>query len=104
MRFFDYSHRHGKELVQMLHPAEYEEITTIFRRLDPFPHGAVKNTTPVHHISEPFRENGWELEKVIPLSENKSDYCDMYKNTRARVQTSEHRTTETQRWIHGESH
>ena len=80
MRFFDYSHRHGKELVQMLHPTEYEEITSILRGLEPFPHETVKNSTPVTHINEPFEERGWELEKIIPLSENKSDYCDMYKN------------------------
>ena len=80
MRFFYYSHRHGKELVQMLHPKEYNEITSILTNLESFPHGAVKISTPVMHISEPFKDHGWELEKTIPLSENKQDYCDMYKS------------------------
>ena len=43
MRYFDYSHRHGKELVLMLHPSEYDEIVTILTQLEPFPHGVVKN-------------------------------------------------------------
>jgi len=80
MKFFDYSHRHGKELIQMLHPREFKEITSTLQKLEPFPHGAERNTTPVHHISESFSDKGWELEKTIPLSENKQDYCDIYKN------------------------
>ena len=80
MKFYDYSHRHGKELVQMLHPTEYVEITSILSDLKSFPHGATKNTTPVKHISEPFKEQGWDLELKIPLSDDKSDYCDIYKN------------------------
>lgn len=80
MKFFDYSHRLGKELVQMLHPVEYNEITSILRDLAPFSHGTKKNTTPVKHVSEPFKKHGWELEKKIPLSENKVDKCDIYKN------------------------
>ena len=80
MRFFDYSHRLGKEPVQMLHPIEYQEIISILEHLEPFPHGAEKNSTPVLHLSEPFKEHEWELEKTIPLSVNKQDYCDMYKN------------------------
>ena len=80
MRFFNYSHRHGKELVHMLHPTEYNEITSILTNLEPFPHGAEKNTTPVLRISESFKDHEWKLEKEIPLSENKIDKCDMYKN------------------------
>jgi len=64
----------------MLHPTEYNEINSILEKLRPFPHGKEKNTTPVQHISKPFKEHGWELEKTIPLSENKQDYCDIYKN------------------------
>lgn len=64
----------------MLHPEEFEEINSILGDLAPFPHGITKNTTPVKHISEQFKEYGWELEKKIPLSENKVDKCDIYKN------------------------
>lgn len=79
MEYFEYSHRLGKELFQMLHPNEYEEITSLLKNLSPFPHGKVKFQTPVSYISEEFRRLGWELEKEIPLSENKSDYCDIHK-------------------------
>jgi hypothetical protein len=80
MKFYDYSHRHGKALVEMLHPEEYHEIIAILSDLDTFPHGKERNQTPVTHISKGFNEKGWKLEKQIPMSSNKSDYCDIYKN------------------------
>ena len=80
MNISDYSHRHGKELVELLHPMEYDEILNIFSLLPPFHHGTNKNETPVNSIAKAFADKKWELEKKIPLSKGKSDYCDIYKN------------------------
>jgi len=80
MEFIDYSHRHGKELMQITHPKELCEITEILRSLDPFPHGKEKNETPKEYVSRAFRDRGWEAEVKIPLGTGKLDYCDLGKN------------------------
>jgi hypothetical protein len=80
MEFIDYSHRHGKELMQLTHPEELSEITDILRSLDPFPHGKAKNETPKEYISCAFRGRGWKSEIEIPLGTGKLDYCDLSKN------------------------
>ena len=60
MEFIDYSHRHGKELMQITHPKELCEITEILRSLDPFPHGKEKNETPKEYVSRAFGDREWE--------------------------------------------
>ena len=42
MKFNEYSHRHGKELCQLLHADLRREIMTILTELPPFPHGSTK--------------------------------------------------------------
>ncbi len=80
MRISSYSHRHGKELLSLIHPDEYEDISSILSSLDPFPHGAEKNKTPKDYIAEAFVARGWDSETEIPLGTGKSDYCDLSKN------------------------
>jgi len=79
MEFWDFSYRHEKELIQQLHPQQYQEIQQILSKLEPFPHGAIKGKTPKEYISEAFREHGWETERKIPLGIRKSDFCDIAK-------------------------
>ncbi len=80
MKISDYSHRHGRELVELLHSPEYNEILNLFSSIEPFHHGETKNQTPVNKIAQAFTDKGWEPEKKIPLSKGKSDFCDLYKN------------------------
>jgi len=62
MRYNEYSHRHGKELLQVLHPDILEEVQKVLKELEPFRHGAKKGKTVKEHISEVFRAHGWEGE------------------------------------------
>jgi hypothetical protein len=80
MRFSDYSHRHGKELLSLTHPEEYGDIASVLTSLDPFPHGVEKNKTPKEYIAEAFEVHRWDIETEIPLGTGKSDYCDLSKN------------------------
>lgn len=80
MKFYEYSHRHGKELLNLTHPDEYEEILKTISSLPSFPHGMEKNKTPKEYIAQAFEDLGWEKETEIPLGTGKSDYCDLSKN------------------------
>jgi len=79
MKFRDYSHRHGKELLEMTHSEEYQDIITVLEFLEPFPHGTQKNKTPKEYIANTFDEE-WDKEIEIPLGTGKSDFCDLGKN------------------------
>ena len=81
MKYSEYSHRHGKELLSLSHPEEYSDITSILESLDPFPHGVEKNKTPKGYIAKAFVAKGWDTETEIPLGTGKSDYCDLSKNS-----------------------
>ena len=80
MKFWEYSHRHGKELLGLTHSKEYEEITRTLQSLHAFPHGVEKNKTPKEYIAQAFGRLGWEKETEILLGTGKSDYCDLSKN------------------------
>ena len=80
MRFSEYSHRHGKELLQVLHPQVFEEIQAILVELDPFSHGSIKGTTVKQHMTDAFISHGWEKEGRAEFSSNKKDYLDLYKS------------------------
>jgi len=80
MRFDEYSHRHGKELLEVTHNAEYNQIKDILSRIPPFPHGVERNKTPKMTIADSFIQNGWQEEIEIPLGTGKLDYCDLGKN------------------------
>ena len=80
MHFFDYSHRHGRELLTLTHPEEFSDIKNILENLDPFPHGTIKNRTSKEYIASAFESQGWESETKISLGTGKSDFCDLSKN------------------------
>lgn len=80
MKLNHYSHRHGHELVQLLHPDLAQEITDILSTLPAFSHGAQKGVTVKEYINAAFAKRGWESERKIDLSREKDDYLDLYKN------------------------
>lgn len=79
MKFNEYSHRHGKELLQVLHPATAKEVTTILRDLESFPHGVEKNQTVTKHLIEAFSQHGWETEAKTDFKTTKTNYLDLCK-------------------------
>jgi len=80
LRFNDYSHRHGRELMMMTHQAELDDIVSVLSSLPGFPHGRTKNKTPKEYIAREFVKRGWESEAEISLGTGKTDYCDLMKN------------------------
>lgn len=80
MRFNDYSHRHGKELLQIAHASIYEEIQEILRDTDPFPHGKQKGITAKDHIAQAFAARGWEKEWRADFSTDKKDALDLHRS------------------------
>lgn len=80
MKFFEYSHRHGKELISLMHPEERNDVVDVLESLEPFPHGTMKNKTPKEYLAQAFESRGWRSEVEIPLGTGKSDYCDLSKN------------------------
>ena len=76
----EYSHRHGKELLSLTHPVEYNEITNLLQITPHYDHGFMKGYTPKHYLADKFLEIGWAKEVEIPLGTGKSDYCDLEKN------------------------
>ena len=79
MRFNDYSHRHGKELLQVLHPKILQEAQTILSNLEPFSHGAKKHTTVKKHVTDAFVAHGWETEGRADFRTDKKDKLDLCK-------------------------
>lgn len=79
MRYNEYSHRHGKELLQMLHPDTLKEVRTILNKLELFPHGAKKGKTVKEYISEAFITQGWEKEGRADFGTDKKDFVDLCK-------------------------
>ena len=79
MKYNEYSHRHGKELLQIMHPIILSEIQTILCDTPPFPHGATKGQTVKKHITDAFVACGWEAEGKADFSTDKSDALDLCK-------------------------
>ncbi len=79
MKFNDYSHRHGKELLQVLHPDIHKEVIEILGKLQPFNHGAKKGTTAKEYITEAFKKQGWATEGRADFKTDKEDYLDLCK-------------------------
>jgi hypothetical protein len=79
MRYSEYSHRHGKELLQVLHPDILKEVQTIISKLEPFPHGAKKGETVKSYISDPFIAQGWKKEGRADFGTDKKDFVDLCK-------------------------
>jgi len=80
MRFNQYSHRHGKEILQLTHKQEMDEIFTVLQSLHEFKHGATKGETVKGVIASEFKRLGWETEFKIDLGTGKTDKCDLLKN------------------------
>ena len=78
-RYNEYSHRHGKELLQVLHPDILKDVQTILKQLEPFPHGSKKGKTPKSYITEAFLERGWEKEGRADFKTDKKDLLDLCK-------------------------
>ena len=80
MKFEEYSHRDGKELMFIKHEKELKEILEILTNLPRFPHGQTKNKTVKDYIASAFVKQNWNREVEIPLGTGKVDYCDLLKN------------------------
>lgn len=80
MKFEEYSHRHGRELAQLLHPDVYKQVRDIIQELPTFPHGSKKGVTVKEHLGAAFAKCGWKCEHKIDLSRGKDDYLDLYKD------------------------
>lgn len=79
MRYNDYSHRHGKELLHILHPQILKEIQIILKETPPFPHGSKKGLTAKNHLTEAFADYGWAKEGIADFSTDKRDALDLCK-------------------------
>jgi hypothetical protein len=79
LRYVEYSHRHGKELLQVLHPAVLAEVKKTLTGLPPFPHGKKKGVTVKQHIADAFVSCGWEAEGKADFRTDKDDYLDLCK-------------------------
>jgi len=79
MRYNEYSHRHGRELLQVLHPDISGEVEAILRELEPFPHGTRKGKTVKDHICKAFVARGWEREGRADFKTDKRDSLDLCK-------------------------
>lgn len=80
MRFVDYSHRHGRELLRLLQPEAHAEIISILGSLPPFPHGTKKGTTVKAHMATEFIRLGWISEGKAEFSAQKHDAIDLWKS------------------------
>ena len=79
MRFTEYSHRHGKEILQVKQPKIVSEIENLLRDLTPFPHGQKKGVTVKKAITDAFAAKGWQKEGGIDFRTDKSDFLDLCK-------------------------
>lgn len=79
MRFNEYTHRHGKELLQVLHPEIVKEVELILGELKPFPHGSTKGVTVKEYIRSASVKKGWESEGRADFKTDKEDYLDLCK-------------------------
>lgn len=80
MRFNEYSHRHGRELFQVLKPDLYKEVVDNLSQLEPFNHGEQKGITIKNYMSNAFLNTGWEKELKVDFKTDKDDFLDLYKD------------------------
>ena len=79
MRFNEYSHRHGKEILQVRQPEIVKEVQGTLKALDPFPHGRKKGLTAKTHIADAFVAAGWKREGQADFGTDKKDLLDLCK-------------------------
>ena len=75
----EYSHRHGKELLRVLHPTVAAEVKKTIADLPRFSHGKKKGVTVKRHITNAFLSCGWEAEGRADFRTDKDDYLDLCK-------------------------
>lgn len=73
MKYNEYSHRHGRELVEILHPDRYKETSKMLQELEPYPHGTKKGKTARSYLIPRFERKGWEKHVSIDLGSDLSD-------------------------------
>jgi hypothetical protein len=74
MKFNDYSHQHGKDLLEVLHPQIIQEVQTILSNLKPFSHGAKKHVTVKRYVTDAFVAHGSEREGRADFRTDKKDH------------------------------
>lgn len=79
MQYSEYSHNHGKELLEVLNRSIVEEIPKILHELPPFPHGSKKGWSAKEYLALAFAERGWSREGRADFSTEKNDYLDLVK-------------------------
>jgi predicted amidohydrolase len=79
MKYNQYSHRHGKELLEVLNKPVVKEIQDILNNLEPFPHGSKIGTTAKNYLTNAFIEKGWTKEGRADFNTDKSDFLDLCK-------------------------
>ena len=80
MRINEFSYRHGKELLQILHPDTYHEIKSLLEKSPPFVHGEIKGKTAKEDLTNIFTACGWIKEEIVTFSSDKKDAIDLYKS------------------------
>ncbi len=79
MHYNDYSYRHGKELLKVIHPNLIKEVNKTLIELPPFPHGEKKGLTANAYIESSLMKKGWKREKRVHFKTEKEDYIDLFK-------------------------
>ena len=79
MKYNEHSHRHGRELLQVLHPEILKEIQAILGDTARFPHGAKKGQTVKNYLARAFVARGWEKEGRVDFGTEKTDAVDLCK-------------------------
>lgn len=79
MKYIDYSHAHGKELLEVLNKPVLKEIREVLDNLDPYPHGSIKGLSAKEYIADAFVVKGWSKEGRADFNTDKSNFLDLCK-------------------------
>ena len=79
MRFREFSHYHGKELLETLHPGIAHEVEDILYELEPYPHGKKKGETARKYLIESFVKHDWMAHVDISFNTEKTETLDLMK-------------------------
>lgn len=79
MKFSEYSHAHGKELLEVLEKPLAGEIESILNGLEPYHHGSKKGLSAKDYLTEAFRKSGWTGEGRADFNTDKNNFLDLCK-------------------------
>ena len=79
MKYSEYSHAHGKELLEILNKQVVMDVKTILDGLAPFQHGAEKGSSPKNYLADAFKKLGWTTEGRADFNTDKKNYVDLCK-------------------------